>query len=72
MQNLDSLGTQVMGMDPFVVLGLATVACGAMGWLAGPFLGNAFWGTMHRKYKGSVAKVRFQIPARFPCYYVPP
>lgn len=56
MQNLDSLGTQVMGLDPFVVLGLATVACGAVGWLAGPFLGNAFWGALHRKYKGGVAK----------------
>jgi import inner membrane translocase subunit TIM23 len=57
MQNLDGLGTQVMGLDPFVVLGLATVACGGVGWLIGPFLGNAFWGTLHRKYKGGVAKV---------------
>jgi import inner membrane translocase subunit TIM23 len=50
-QDLESLGTQVMGLDPFIVLGLATAACGAVGWLAGPFLGNAIWRLVHRKYK---------------------
>ncbi|KAI2966980.1 hypothetical protein CBS147323_5204 [Aspergillus niger] len=32
-QDLESLGAQVMGLDPFVVLGMATAACGAAGWL---------------------------------------
>lgn len=50
-QDLESLGAQVMGLDPFVVLGLATATCGAVGWLAGPFLGNAIWRLVYRKYK---------------------
>ncbi|KAJ5108288.1 hypothetical protein N7456_004963 [Penicillium angulare] len=54
-QDLESLGAQVMGLDPFVVLGLATAACGAVGWLLGPVVGNGIWGMVHRKYKGSVA-----------------
>ncbi|KAL4988197.1 Presequence translocated-associated motor subunit pam17, mitochondrial [Aspergillus falconensis] len=50
-QNLENLGAQVMGLDPFVVLGMATAACGAVGWLVGPFLGNAVWGLVNRNYK---------------------
>jgi import inner membrane translocase subunit TIM23 len=56
-QDLESLGAQVMGLDPFVVLGLATAACGAVGWLAGPFVGNAVWGLVYRRYKPSVVVV---------------
>ncbi|KAE8151619.1 mitochondrial import protein Pam17-domain-containing protein [Aspergillus avenaceus] len=50
-QDLEHLGAQVMGLDPFVVLGMATAACGAAGWLIGPFVGNAVWGLVNRKLK---------------------
>ncbi|GAQ33869.1 presequence translocated-associated motor subunit PAM17 [Aspergillus tubingensis] len=53
-QDLESLGAQVMGLDPFVVLGMATAACGAAGWLVGPFVGNAVWGLVYRRYKPAV------------------
>ncbi|THC97118.1 hypothetical protein EYZ11_003381 [Aspergillus tanneri] len=53
-QDLEHLGAQVMGLDPFVVLGMATAACGAAGWLVGPFLGNAVWGLVYRRYKPAV------------------
>lgn len=56
-QDLEHFGAQVMGLDPFVVLGMATAACGAVGWLVGPFLGNAVWGLVYRKYKPAVAIV---------------
>lgn len=56
-QDLESLGAQVMGLDPFVVLGLATAACGAVGWLAGPMVGNGIWGLVYRKFGPSVATV---------------
>jgi hypothetical protein len=56
-QNLEHLGAQVMGLDPFVVLGMATAACGAVGWLVGPFLGNAIWGLVNRRFKTAVAVV---------------
>ncbi|KAJ6101506.1 hypothetical protein N7499_001136 [Penicillium canescens] len=54
-QDLESLGAQVMGLDPFVVLGLATAGCGAIGWLLGPMVGNGLWGLVYRKYRPSVA-----------------
>ncbi|KAJ5390961.1 Presequence translocated-associated motor subunit pam17 [Penicillium cataractarum] len=54
-QDLESLGAQVMGLDPFVVLGMATAACGAVGWLVGPAVGNGVWGLVYRRYKPSVA-----------------
>lgn len=57
-QDLESLGAQVMGLDPFVVLGMATAACGAIGWLVGPAVGNGVWGLVYRRYKPSVATVR--------------
>ncbi|KAK2832032.1 hypothetical protein FQN49_006918 [Arthroderma sp. PD_2] len=53
-QNLENLGAQIMGFDPLIVLGLATAASGALGWLAGPFLGNGLWGLVYRKYKDAV------------------
>jgi import inner membrane translocase subunit TIM23 len=58
-QDLESLGAQVMGLDPFVVLGMATAACGAIGWLVGPAVGNGVWGLVYRRYKPSVATVSF-------------
>lgn len=57
-QDLENLGAQAMGLDPLVVLGLATAACGAVGWLVGPFLGNAIWGLIYRQYKPAVQVVR--------------
>ncbi|EKV09798.1 Presequence translocated-associated motor subunit pam17, mitochondrial [Penicillium digitatum] len=53
-QDLEHLGATVMGLDPFVVLGLATATCGAVGWLLGPALGNGIWGLVYSKYKPSV------------------
>ncbi|KAJ5721408.1 Presequence translocated-associated motor subunit pam17 [Penicillium malachiteum] len=54
-QDLESLGAQVMGLDPFVVLGMATAACGAVGWLVGPIVGNGLWGLVYRRFTPSVA-----------------
>ncbi|KAJ5542855.1 hypothetical protein N7535_005278 [Penicillium sp. DV-2018c] len=52
--DLEHLGASVMGLDPFIVLGIATAACGAVGWLLGPAVGNGIWGLVYRKYKPSV------------------
>ncbi|KAJ5623878.1 hypothetical protein N7510_000187 [Penicillium lagena] len=71
-QDLESLGAQVMGLDPFVVLGLATAACGAVGWLAGPFVGNAAWGLVYRRYKPSVAVKEKEFFDRIRRYRVDP
>ncbi|KAL3476768.1 Presequence translocated-associated motor subunit pam17, mitochondrial [Aspergillus californicus] len=71
-QNLEALGAQVMGLDPFIVLGMATAACGAVGWLVGPFLGNAVWGIVHGKYKTAVSVKEKEFFDRIKRYRVDP
>ncbi|KAH0611462.1 uncharacterized protein H6S33_010727 [Morchella sextelata] len=39
----------IMGMDPLIMFGLATISCGAAGWLAGPVLGSSAFGIMNKK-----------------------
>ena len=56
-QDIESFGAQVMGLDPFVVLGMATMACGAAGWLLGPFVGNGVWSLVNRNYTTAFARV---------------
>lgn len=67
-QDLETIGAQLMGLDPIVVMVLGTASCGAMGWLAGPFLGNSVWRLIHRKYKDAFAIVSipfFESPSTF-------
>ncbi|OJJ45874.1 hypothetical protein ASPZODRAFT_69013 [Penicilliopsis zonata CBS 506.65] len=71
-QDLESLGAQVMGLDPFVVLGLATAACGAVGWLAGPFLGNGLWSLVHRRFQTSFATKEKEFYNRIKRFRVDP
>lgn len=70
--DLESLGAQVMGLDPFVVLGMATAACGAVGWLAGPMVGNGIWGLVYRRFKPSVAIKEKEFFDRIRQYRVDP
>lgn len=39
----------VLGQDPILVYGGATVACGGFGWLLGPIIGGSIWKLVHRK-----------------------
>ena len=55
-QNFEHLGG-LFGLDPFIVLGLATAGSGALGWLLGPFVGNAVFGMVHRRVGGQIAEV---------------
>jgi import inner membrane translocase subunit TIM23 len=56
-QDVDSMGAQMLGLDPIIVLGLSTVACGLVGWLIGPFFGNAFFNVWHKRLRGQIALV---------------
>ena len=53
--NMDQFN--VFGLDPFLVLGLITVGSGGVGWLLGPFVGNAVFGMAHRRVGPQVAEV---------------
>lgn len=39
------------------MFGLATLSCGAVGWLAGPVLGSSAFGVMNSKYMEQIAEV---------------
>ena len=49
----------VFGLDPFLVLAALTAGSGAVGWLLGPFVGNAVFGVAHRRVGGQIAEVSF-------------
>ncbi len=55
-QNFDQLGG-LFGLDPIIVLIAATASSGAVGWLLGPFVGNAVFGMVHRGIGGQIAEV---------------
>lgn len=67
-QDLEALEGTVPGLDPFLLLGLATAGSGAVGWLLGPFVGNAVFGLLHRKLGAQIAAVRLSTLSLFlPC-----
>ena len=45
------------GMDPMFALGAATFASAAVGWLLGPFAGNAIFGLWYRRLRVDMALV---------------
>lgn len=54
-QSLENIS--VFGLDPFIVLGISVVGSGGVGWLLGPFLGNAVFGLRYRRLGGEIAEV---------------
>lgn len=71
-QDLDALGGQVFGLDPFVVLGLTTAGFGAIGWLAGPFVGGAAFNVLNRRFRGQIAEVSVFSLSQFYCWHLVP
>jgi import inner membrane translocase subunit TIM23 len=57
-RDVDTAVARMFGLEPFLVLGIATVACGALGWLAGPFLGNSVFNLVYRRMRTQLALVR--------------
>ena len=47
----------LFGLDPILVLGLMTAGSGGVGWLLGPFVGNAVFGMAHRRVGAQIAEV---------------
>jgi len=46
----------ILGMDPLVVFGLATIGSGAAGWLVGPSVGGAVFRVVNRRYTAQLAE----------------
>lgn len=51
-------------IDPFLALGLMTMGCAALGWLAGPSLGSIIFYTIKRGVKGPMAVKEAEFFAR--------
>lgn len=71
--DVDSLGAQTFGLDPFIVMGLSTVACGCVGWLLGPAIGDGMFRLVYRKIGRQIVEVSFSslsnlTPPRSMCY----
>lgn len=71
--DVDSLGAQTFGLDPFIVMGLSTVACGCVGWLLGPAIGDGMFRLVYRKIGRQIVEVSFSslsnlMPPRSMCY----
>ena len=63
-QDLDKLGNLLFGLDPIMAMGVGAVGCGAVGWLLGPFAGNAAFGIWYRRLGPEIAVVSaFEICA---------
>ncbi|GAA5933235.1 hypothetical protein JCM3775_002580 [Rhodotorula graminis] len=44
----------ILGFEPVVIYGAATLGCVGLGWLAGPTVGGALWRLTHRRVKGAI------------------
>ena len=64
--NTDSLGQTLFGIDPMMALGISTMGAGALGWLIGPFAGNAVFNLMHRKVKNDILVVCCKLSSGAP------
>jgi import inner membrane translocase subunit TIM23 len=47
----------IFGMDPLIMFGLASIGCGAAGWLTGPTLGGAAFKLVKKRWIGQIAEV---------------
>lgn len=44
------------GLDPFITIGMTLTAVGGVGWLMGPFVGNAVFGLWKRGLRSEIAR----------------
>ena len=51
-------------LDPFVTLGLMTLACAGMGWLVGPSIGNQVFYIINRRFKTQMMEKESEFFAR--------
>ncbi|KAG6007015.1 hypothetical protein E4U21_006535 [Claviceps maximensis] len=59
-------------LDPFVTLGLMTLACGGLGWLVGPSIGNQVFYLMNHRLKAQMMQKESEFFARIKKYRVNP
>jgi hypothetical protein len=61
-RDLDQWGAATLGLDPMIMLGLGTIGFAGVGWLMGPFFGNAVFNAMYRNVRGQIEAVSLFLP----------
>ncbi|KND89949.1 Presequence translocated-associated motor subunit PAM17, mitochondrial [Tolypocladium ophioglossoides CBS 100239] len=59
-------------LDPFVTLGLMTLACAGMGWLVGPSIGNQVFYILNHRFKAQMIEKESKFFARVKKHRVDP
>ncbi|KAL0254730.1 TIM23 complex component [Diplodia seriata] len=70
--DIDSLGAQTLGLDPIIVMGLGTVACGCVGWLLGPAIGDGLFRIAYRRIGKQIVEKEKQFFQRIKKFRVDP
>ncbi|MCJ1286624.1 TIM23 complex component [Xylographa opegraphella] len=71
-QDMDKLGTLLFGLDPIMAMGVGAVGCGALGWLLGPFAGNAAFSMWYRRLGPDIAVKEREFYQRIKRYRADP
>lgn len=69
-QGYDAALSASFGLDPLMVTGLSTIGMLAVGWLIGPFFGNAIFNMRYRAIRGEIERVSHLALALF-CRLLP-
>jgi import inner membrane translocase subunit TIM23 len=63
-QGLDGALAMNFGLDPLMVTGFSAIGMMAIGWLVGPFFGNAIFNLRYRSIRSDLEIVRNILPLR--------
>lgn len=56
--DIATIGQQMTGLDPFIIMGAWVVGFGGTGWLLGPVMGTTIFGMIYRRFGGQMRSVR--------------
>lgn len=56
-QDIEGAVNKIYALDPIVIMGISTLSCVGLGWLLGPFVGNAVFNFRHRALRSQIALV---------------
>lgn len=55
--DIASIGQQMTGLDPFIIMGAWVLGFGGTGWLMGPVIGTTIFGMIYRRFGGQMRSV---------------
>ncbi|KAF2201369.1 Pam17-domain-containing protein, partial [Delitschia confertaspora ATCC 74209] len=70
--NYDTVWSAAFGLDPIIVSGMSALGLLGVGWLVGPFFGNAVFNVVYRSIRGDIELKERQFYARIKKHRVDP